>query len=261
LGGSPGLFNHAGVRVPGNYLRIRGTMMRANALAGMVALGILLIGMGSDVPRRWRLPILVTLFAALVFTFSRTWIALVGAASVYVLALGKNRSRGRDLVAIVIVLGCIAAMLASSWLGIRLDPTRPWAVEITGEPGTRWIHVSAALETISAHPLFGVGPGRMADPTGWDSHFSLANVGAIYGIVAALAYACNVGYALVRACRAARAAGGLEMRGVAAGLVLFALDALARDIEDQRALWILIGLALVLRNAKQLPQEPSSTSA
>jgi hypothetical protein len=29
--------------------------------------------------------------------------------------------------------------------------------------------------------------------------------------------------------------------------VLFALDGLARDIEDQRALWVLIGLALVSR--------------
>jgi len=194
-------------------------------------------------------------------------VALLVAGAGFVLALGPKRSRGRDLVAISIGLGCIAAMLASSWIGIRLDPTRPWAVEILDEPGTRWIHLTAALQTISAHPLVGVGPGRMADPTGWDSHFSLANVGAIYGIVAALAYACLIGYALVRAWRAARASVGVEARasrGVAAGLVLFVLDALARDIEDQRALWILVGLAIalpVLRNAKRLPQEPSSTSA
>jgi hypothetical protein len=109
----------------------------------------------------------------------------------------------------------------------------------------------------------------MADPTGWDSHFSLANVAAIYGIPGALAYASIIGIALVRALGAARNAVSPEIaagaRGVAAGLVLFVLDALARDIEDQRALWILIGLALVVpsvvRNEKRPPQEPSSTSA
>lgn len=267
LGVSTALLNHAGDLVPGDYPRIRGTMMRANALAGLIALGMLLVGTASDFPRRWRVVIVGTLGTALVFTFSRTWIALVGAAAVAMLALGKRRSRGRDVAAIAIVLGCAAVMLAVSWLGIRLDPTRPWTIAITDEPGTRWVHLTAALETIATHPLFGVGPGRMADPTGWDSHFSLANVAAIYGIPAALAYVSIVGLALVRACRAARstfATTAQAARGVAAGLVLFALDALARDIEDQRALWILVGLALVLpvdRNAKRLPLEPSVASA
>lgn len=261
------LLNHAGDLVPGNYPRIRGTMMRANALAGLVGLGMLLVGTASEVPRRWRVALLGTLGVALVFTFSRSWIALVGAGAVTVLALGAQRSRARDIAAIAIVVASIAVMLVVSWLGIRLDPTRPWTIAITDEPGTRWVHLRAALETITAHPLFGVGPGRMADPTGWDSHFSVANVAAIYGIPAALAYVTIIGVALQRAWRAARTSVGATARaarGIAAGLVLFALDALARDIEDQRALWILVGLALVLplgRNAKRLPLEPSVASA
>jgi hypothetical protein len=268
FGVESGLLNTAGDLVPGHYPRIRGTMMRANALAGVLALGVLLVGRASgDVPRRWRLPILVTLGVALVFTFSRSWIALAGAGSVYLLALGDRRSRARDVAAIASVLACIAVMLAVSWPGIRFDPMHPWTISITDQVGTRWVHLTAALETIAAHPLFGVGPGRMADPTGWDSHFSLANVAAIYGIPAAVAYASIVGLALVRAVRAARSAvspSAATARGVAAGLVLFALDALARDIEDQRALWVLVGLALVLpvvRNEKRPPQEPSRTSA
>jgi hypothetical protein len=60
-----------------------------------------------------------------------------------------------------------------------------------------------------------------------------------------LAYASIVGYSLVRAVRVARE-GVASMRGVAAALVLFVLDSLARDVEDQRTLWILVGLALVL---------------
>jgi hypothetical protein len=274
FGVESGLLNIAGDLVPGHYPRIRGTMMRANALAGVLALGVLLVGRPSatardsddDVPRRWRIPILVTLGAALVFTFSRSWIALSGAGAVYLLALGERRSRARDVAAIASVLACVVVMLAVSWPGIRFDPMHPWTIAVTDGVGTRWVHLTAALDTIAAHPLFGVGPGRMADPTGWDAHFSLANVAAIYGIPAAVAYASIVGLALVRAVRAARSAvsPAVGARGVAAGLVLFVLDALARDIEDQRVLWVLVGLALVLpvvRNAQRPPQEPPRTSA
>jgi hypothetical protein len=270
FGVETGLLNTAGDLVPGHYPRIRGTMMRANALAGLLAAGMLLVGLApcaasravDDVSRRWRIPILATLGAALVFTFSRSWIALAGAGAVYVLALGERRSRARDVAAVTIVLACIATMIAVSWPGIRFDPLHPWTISTTGEPGTRWLHLSAALQTIAEHPLFGVGPGRMADPSGWDSHFSLANVAAIYGIPAVLAYASIVGIALVRAVRAARSsvAPAAAARGVAAALVLFMLDALARDIEDQRVLWVLVGLALALpaaRNDKRPPQEPS----
>jgi hypothetical protein len=48
------------------------------------------------------------------------------------------------------------------------------------------------------------------------------------------------------------------MRGVAAALVLFALDALARDIEDQRALWVLVGLALASSLRVSAPSRSSA---
>jgi hypothetical protein len=242
LGKPTGLLNIPGDLVPGDYPRIRGTMVRANALAGLLATGLLLLG---DVPRKWRVLVGGVLVAALVFTFSRSWIALAGAGAVMVLAITPAHTRTRDAVAIVVVLATIAVMLTVSWLDIRLDPTRPWDMAIGSGTGTRWIHLNDALASVASHP-FGVGPGRPPTFNGWDAHFTPINIAAILGKPAAVAFVLLFAIALVRALRAARD-GDATMRGVAAALVLFSFDALARDIEDQRALWVLIGLALVQR--------------
>jgi hypothetical protein len=242
LGEPTGLLNIAGDLEPGNYPRIRGTMLRANALAGLLATGLLLLG---DVPRRWRVLVGGVLVAALVFTFSRSWIALAGTLAVMVLAIRPAPTRGRDALAIGVVLATVASMLAVSWLDLRLDPTRPWDMYIGSGTGTRWIHLNDALSTISAHPL-GMGPGRPATYNGWDAHFAPVNIAGVIGIPAAIAFVVLLAIALYRSISAARG-GDVAMRGVAAALVLFAFDALARDIEDQRALWVLIGLALVKR--------------
>jgi hypothetical protein len=252
LGKPTGLLNIAGDLVPGDYPRIRGTMLRANALAGLIATGLLLAG---DVPRPWRVPVIVVLVAALVFTFSRSWIALAGTGAVTLLAIRSDHSRARDIVAVVAVLAAIAVMLAVSWLDLRVDPSRPWDTHLGDGTGTRWLHLTDALSTISAHPL-GVGPGRAATFDGWDAHFAPINIAAVIGIPAALAFIALFALALIRALRAARA-GDAAMRGVAAALVLFALDALARDVEDQRALWVLFGLALV----SSRPSDPSPPQA
>jgi hypothetical protein len=237
-----GLLNIFGDLDPGNYPRIRGTMLRANALAGLTATGLLLLG---DVPRKWRLLVGGVLVAALVFTFSRSWIALAGAGAVTLLSITPRHTRTRDAAAVVVVLATIAVMLAVSWLEVRLDPTRPWDMHIGSGTGTRWIHLNDALSTIAANP-FGVGPGRPATYTGWDAHFAPINIAAILGKPAAVAFILVFAIALVRSLRAARS-GDATMRGVAAALLLFGFDALARDSEDQRALWVLIGLALVQR--------------
>jgi hypothetical protein len=242
LGRPTWLLNIAGDLVPGDYPRIRGTMLRANALAGLVATGLLLLG---DVPRKWRAVVATVLALALVFTFSRSWIALAGAAAVWWLALGPGHTRSRDGLAVVVLLGTVATMLATSWLEVRVDPIRPWTTHLGDGVGTRWIHLQDALETIRNHP-FGVGPGRAPTYNGWDAHFAPVNVAAVIGIPAALAFITLVGIAIVRAVRAARA-GDAALRGVAAALLLFALDALARDVEDQRTLWVLVGLALAAR--------------
>ena len=255
LGKPTGLLNIAGDLVPGNYPRIRGTMLRANALAGLLATGLLLLG---DVPRRLRAPVAIVLVAAFAFTFSRSWIALAGAGAVWWLAIRPDHTRTRDALAVLAVLATIAVMLAISWLDVRVDPTRPWTTHLGDGMGTRWIHLNDALATISDHPL-GVGPGRAATYNGWDAHFSPVNIAAVIGIPAALAFVALFALALTRTLRAARA-GETTMRGVAAALVLFALDALARDIEDQRTLWVLLGLALVSSRASDRSR-PSASSA
>jgi hypothetical protein len=64
------------------------------------------------------------------------------------------------------------------------------------------------------------------------------------GVPAAIAFAVAVGQAAGVAWKRARAG---EVAGVAVAccFLVFGFDALARDVEDQRALWILVGLVLV----------------
>ena len=251
-GKSTGLLNMAGDLVPGNYPRIRGTMLRANALAGLLSLGLVLL---ADVPRRFRAHVGTLLALALVFTFSRSLIAVTAAGAVYALALRPHPTRPRDALAILVVLAAVALMLAVSWLDVKLDPTHPWRIHTTGDVGTRWMHLNDAIDVIRDHPL-GRGPGRDATNTGWDAHFALANIAGTIGIPAALAFLALFVIALVRTVRAARA-GHAAARGIAAALVLFAIDALARDLEDQRVVWVVAGLALVVRR----PRETETSTA
>jgi hypothetical protein len=234
-----GLLNHPGDLVPGDYPRIRGTMVRANGLAGLLAVGVLLAG--ELEPRRRRI-VRAVLLLALVFTFSRTWIALGGALAVAHYAFGETRRR--DGLAVVAALATIGVMLLVSWPTLSFDPSHPWRVSFSDEPGTRFVHLRDALTTISQYPVFGVGPGRAAAAGGWDAHFTLANVGAVMGVPAAIAFAVAVGHAARLAWKRARAG---EVAGVAVAccFLVFGFDALARDVEDQRALWILVGLVLV----------------
>ena len=244
-----GLLNHFGDLVPGDYPRIRGTLARANALAGLCALGLLLL---DDVPRKWRIAVGAVLGLALVFTFSRTWIALGVAALVRYLAFGAARSRARDAAAVLVVLAGVAVMLAVSWLHVVFDPSHPFDAALGDGAGTRWIHLNDALATIAEHPL-GVGAGRAATYNGWDAHFTPVNIAAVIGIPAAVAFVALVALVLVRKIRAARA-GDIAARALAAALFVFCLDALARDIEDQRALWVVLGLSL----SRRFPSTPAA---
>ncbi|HUS32126.1 MAG TPA: O-antigen ligase family protein [Kofleriaceae bacterium] len=236
VGVKTGLLNHAGDLVPGNYPRIRGTMMRANALAGLIGTGLLLVG---DLDARWRRPAYAVLLVALVFTFSRTWIALAGTVAVTHVAFVRRR----DVLALAAAVLTVAVMLLVSWPTLQLDPSHPWRISFSGEPGTRLVHLRDALDTIRAHPLLGVGPGHAAAAGGWDAHFTLANVAAVVGIPAALAFLAILVGAGREVWKRARA-GDLASRALASIFILYAFDALARDVEDQRALWIVVGLAL-----------------
>jgi hypothetical protein len=134
-------------------------------------------------------------------------------------------------------------MLAVSWAQVTFDPSHPWRIAISSEPGSRWPLVENSWAAIREHPVFGIGPGRPA--AGYrQAHFTLLNIAAQVGIPAALAFLVGMGAAARVAWKRARA-GDIASRALVSSFVLVAFDALARDVEDQRPLWIVVGLALV----------------
>ncbi|HSD89675.1 MAG TPA: O-antigen ligase family protein [Kofleriaceae bacterium] len=253
------LLNTAGDLVPGHYPRIRGTMMRANGLAGLLGTGILL---ARDLEPRLRWLIRGALLLALVFTFSRTWIALAGTAAVIHFAFGPRPS---PRTAVLAAIATVGVMLVVSWANVRLDPSHPTTITFASIPGTRLVHLREALHTIAAHPLFGVGVGRAAGADGWQAHFTLANVAGLMGIPAALALLTGFALAVRAAWRAARAGHATAITLVSV-LVLHGFDALARDVEDQRWLWIVMGLVITHGSSQRRaesaqPDSPRESSA
>ena len=228
-----GLLNHYGDLVPGDYPRIRGTCIRTNMLATVLATGfILLLGEKREsMLGRLRWPIAAVILLALFFTFSRTWMTLAaGIAMVLALNLGGcGRIAGAAIAsAIVAVL-----LLLSARYAVELEPTHFWEVTVSSDPGTRWVIWGDTLDTIAAHPIFGAGPGSPATAIGWSAHLVWLNLWAVLGLVPLFAFAAGAGRALSRY---------RVDHYLAAAVGVIILDGLARDVEDQRHLWVMIGL-------------------
>jgi len=237
---TPLLNPHSGDLLAGNYPRVRGTMVRANMMASVVATGLMLVLVRPGLIRtklpfgeaRWlRTAVPLLMIAALMFSFSRTVaFALWVAAFVYV------RQRGgwwRWTAWLAVLAAALAVTYVASRYQVLLDPTRPWAMELADEDGTRWVHASGTLRTALEHPLVGVGPGH-APAEGWTAHFTWLNVWAVLGLPAALALAALFVIGLARPARIGS--------GAWLALVLLCTDTLHRDVEDMRHLWVLFGL-------------------
>ena len=82
------------------------------------------------------------------------------------------------------------------------------------------------------------------------AHFTLANVAGLMGIPAAFAFLAGFALAFRSAWRAARAGHAASITLVSV-LLLHAFDSLARDVEDQRQLWIVVGLLVAGALASQ----------
>jgi len=244
---TPLLNPHSGDLIAGNYPRVRGTMVRANMMASVVATGLMLVVARPTLIRtrlpfgeaRWlRTVVPLLMIAALLFSFSRTvGFALWVAAFVYVRQRGGWWRWTAWLAGLAVAL---TVTYVASRYQILLDPTRPWAVQLAEEPGTRWIHALGTLRTALEHPWVGIGPGH-APAEGWTAHFTWLNVWAVLGLPAALALAALFAIGL----------GRREWLGSGAWLALLLLctDTLHRDVEDMRHLWVLFGLLAVGKSA------------
>ena len=236
------LLNIYGDLQAGDYPRVRGTMIRANMMATVVATGLILLWFEPGlVPRPWLRRVVFGLGAvAMVFSFSRTIAPLVlGVAGVEL----WRRAGPVWLRAAWVGVACLAA--AALWISIRyevvLNPLRPWAVDVLGTDGTRFAIWRDAAATLVANPVLGAGPG-VAVAEGWSAHNTWLNLWAGLGIVPLAAFAWLMLAALGRAVSAGAA-------GVALALAVALVDSVYTDIEDMRHVWLLIGVALAARPA------------
>lgn len=224
---------------PGSYPRLRGTAVRANMVASIVATGSCLIVVEPKVLGRGRLrgPIAGCLCAAaLLLTFSRTVPAV---ALLIVAVVGRRKSRG---VTFWLVWGIsaslyLAGLVVASRYRIVLNPARLHEVAIDfATEGTRWRFGRAAWQAVLEHPVAGWGPGSVP-ATGFSAHFTWLNLWAVLGVVPLVAFA-YIFWRLLDRKLAARDPGAYL------ALTLFAVDSLHRDIEDMRHLWVVLGLLL-----------------
>lgn len=230
------LLNIYGDLEAGDYPRVRGTMIRANMMATVVATGLILLWCEPGLLRPWPRWLVFGLGAvAMLFSFSRTLVPL--ALAVAGVELWRRRSAVWMRLAWV-GAACLAA--AAIWISIRyevvLNPMEPWAVEVLADDGTRFAIWRDAVVTLAANPLVGIGPG-VPVAEGWTAHNTWLNLWAGLGIVpmAAFAYLMLAGLARAVPARAV---------GVAVALAAALVGSVYTDIEDMRHVWLLIGLAL-----------------
>lgn len=234
LGEQSGLLNHYGDLVPGNYPRIRGTCVRANMLATVLATGLILVrAEGAKSPvYRWRTAITLLLGCALFFTFSRTWLTVAaGLLALHALQVGSARLRLAAAAATVLT---VALLIISARYTIHIDPTRFWQATVSTDPASRWVIWQGALNTIASNPIWGLGPGAAAS-NNWSAHLVWLNLWAVLGLAPLCAFAMGC----YRAMRLYR-----YDLGAAVVLGVMLLDGFARDIEDMRHLWVVLGLLL-----------------
>lgn len=233
------LLNIFGDLQPGHYPRVRGTMIRANMMATVVASGLILLWFERGLlPQPWLRWLVLGLGAvAMLFSFSRTIVPLVLAIAGVEL---WRRQGPRWLLLAWAGAACLSA--AALWVSIRyqvvLNPMRPWAVDVLAVDGTRFAIWRDAVATLATHPLVGAGPG-IPVAEGWTAHNTWLNLWAGLGVVPLVAFAYLIAAALARAV-AARAT------GLAAALAVALVGSVYTDIEDMRHIWLLIGLALAI---------------
>lgn len=223
---------------PGTYARARALFHHPNGLASFTLAAVALACLPGGPRPRTRT--LVQLSGAAVVL-----LAIARAAVPYALLLVLLRRGPRPRVAVALAGGALLAVATLSLVHVRLDPSRPGALTVAEEPAARAQALAGAWRSFVENPLLGVGPERHAASLGgWplEAHCTPLNVAARFGVVAL------AGLALVAAAawRGASAAGGAAAR---AGLLAFAIDALAQDAEDFRHAWVLLGAATSARSA------------
>lgn len=229
------LVGTCGDLLPGPLSRAQAGFPHPNLLASfcVFALGVVSWDDAGLSPRLRRAA-QVALAVTVVLTVSRAVLAFALAAAIRG-AVTPPRRRAAAVLAVVLVV----AMVGLTVVNVTFSVTRPWEARVLPGPSARLEAATTSLETLSAHPLLGTGPGSSPGrrgPLPFDAHLTPLNVAATLGLPA-LAGFLLVPFALWRARRRPT---DLALWGILAGL---ALDGLAQDVEDFRHLWVAFGLA------------------
>jgi O-antigen ligase len=232
------LLNPYGGLLPGDYPRVRGLMFHANLLAPFLATGFLLLWYEPELLRKWgmRWMVLAIVAIALIFTFSRTIVALVIVFSGSEL-LRRRVTCGAYVLWGILAGGMLAGLFVSVVYDVRLDPLHWWEIQVINGDGIRWIIWQDALETIRISPLFGIGPGHPV-ANGWWAHNTWLNLWAGLGLLPLFTFAVLFLQSTIKALR-------LPLMGVTCALAVGLIDSFSVDIEDFRHVWLLMGLANV----------------
>jgi hypothetical protein len=228
--------------VPGPYPRIQGPCLHPNLLASVCLFGSAMAAL-SAWPKGVRIGAQVIFGVAVLMTFSRTIVT-------FLLALFLRSRRAQPRTALAAAALAAVIVLAPTVVHVRVDPLRPWALEVERGLSPRAEALVSSIVTFAKNPLTGIGPGRHPGTSGgapFDAHSTIVNVAATLGLPGLAAFAAVVA-TLVRADRPAT---GDPLWALLAAL---GVDALATDVEDFRHVWIALGLAA----SRDRPLTPAS---
>jgi hypothetical protein len=196
----------------------------------------------AGLSRAWRRAAQAALGLTVVLTTSRAILAFGLAAAIR----GATTPARRRLAAALAVF-LVALMAALSFVNVTFYPLRPWDPRFPEGPSVRRQAITTSLDTLTAHPLLGTGPGTSPGRRGlmpFDAHLTPLNVAATLGLPALA----GLLLLLVALWRQRSRPTDLATWGMLAGL---GLDGLGQDVEDFRHVWVALGLADAGRSERE----------
>jgi hypothetical protein len=217
------------------YARMQAGFYNPNLLASFCIFASAVISCrAANISTTLRRVTLAALWLTVFLTFSRGILGFMLAAAVRSGRAGKRR---KLVWACAVVL--FAVMVSMTFWRPVINPANPLDIRFEAAASSRYEAFTTSLQTVTAHPLSGSGPGTQPgsyNGTPFDAHCTPLNIAATLGLPALIAF-----IALLAAVWRKRSlATNLALWGGLAGL---GLDAMAQDVEDFRHLWVIIGLA------------------
>ena len=217
------------------YARAQAGFFHPNLLASFSIFASALIARRtSGLPASLRRTALAALWLTVFLTFSRGILGFLLAA-----ALRSPRINRRSALACTFSALLLAVMATLSIWNLKINPASPFEIQFDNQLSSRRQAATSSIETLTAHPLTGSGPGThpgsyRGGP--FDAHSTPINIAATLGLPSLIAFTSLI----VILWRRRKRPTDFALWGGLAGLIL---DGLAQDTEDFRHLWVMFGVA------------------